>query len=144
MSSAQLLALPPPINRRSEFTLNDVLILLNSSSVNNPKFNSWFFQLNSIHSLSPHHYPKRHKHISAFIVPMDTPGFFLGAKEDKLGIHASSTTNLIMDSISIPSTNLLGAKGEGFKISMKTLDGGRIGVADPVLGIAFVSIDCVV
>jgi len=75
---------------------------------------------------------------------MDTPGFSLGAKEDKLGIRASSTANLIMDSIRIPSTNLLGAEGEGFKIAMKTLDGGRIGVAGQALGIASASIDCAV
>jgi len=87
---------------------------------------------------------KKQKGISAFIVPMDTPGFSLGAKEDKLGIRASSTSNLIMDSIRIPSTNLLGAEGEGFKIAMKTLDGGRIGVAGQALGIASASIDCAV
>jgi len=86
----------------------------------------------------------KHKGISAFIVPMDTEGFSLGAKEDKLGIRASSTANLIMDKIRIPKENLLGEQGEGFKISMKTLDGGRIGVASQALGIASASIDCAV
>lgn len=84
----------------------------------------------------------KHKGISAFIVPMDLPGFSLGAKEDKLGIRASSTANLIMDNVRIPKDNLLGKPGEGFKIAMQTLDGGRIGVAGQALGIASASIDC--
>jgi len=84
----------------------------------------------------------KHKGISAFIVPMDIPGFSLGAKEDKLGIRASSTANLIMDNVHIPKDNLLGKQGEGFKIAMQTLDGGRIGVAGQALGIASASIDC--
>lgn len=86
----------------------------------------------------------KHKGISAFIVPTDAEGFSLGAKEDKLGIRASSTANLIMENVRIPSENLLGQLGEGFKIAMKTLDGGRIGVAGQALGIASASIDCAV
>jgi butyryl-CoA dehydrogenase len=86
----------------------------------------------------------RHKGISAFIVPTDAPGFSLGAKEDKLGIRASSTANLIMDQVRIPASNLVGSLGEGFKIAMTTLDGGRIGVAGQALGIASASIDCAV
>ncbi len=73
---------------------------------------------------------------------MDIEGFSLGAKEDKLGIRASSTANLIMDNVRIPKDNLLGKPGEGFKIAMQTLDGGRIGVAGQALGIASASIDC--
>mmetsp|Transcript_37829 Transcript_37829/g.55712 ORF Transcript_37829/g.55712 Transcript_37829/m.55712 type:complete len:458 (+) Transcript_37829:133-1506(+) len=85
----------------------------------------------------------KHKGISAFIVPMkDVEGFSLGAKEDKLGIRASSTANLIMDNVRIPKENLLGEPGQGFKIAMTTLDGGRIGVAGQALGIAAASIDC--
>lgn len=84
----------------------------------------------------------KHKGISAFIVPMDAEGFSLGAKEDKLGIRASSTSNLIMENVRIPKRNLLGKEGEGFKIAMQTLDGGRIGVAGQALGIASASIDC--
>lgn len=84
----------------------------------------------------------RHKGISAFIVPMDAEGFSLGAKEDKLGIRASSTSNLIMENVRIPKDHLLGQSGEGFKIAMQTLDGGRIGVAGQALGIASASIDC--
>ena len=89
------------------------------------------------------HFP-RHKGISAFIVPMDAPGFSLGAKEDKLGIRASSTSNLIMDNVRIPKDHLLGEPGQGFKIAMQTLDGGRIGVAGQALGIASASIDVAV
>ena len=84
----------------------------------------------------------KHKGISAFIVPTDTPGFSLGAKEDKLGIRASSTANLIMEDVRVPKTYILGEPGEGFKIAMTTLDGGRIGVAGQALGIASASIDC--
>lgn len=86
----------------------------------------------------------RHKGISAFIVPMDVPGFSLGAKEDKLGIRASSTSNLIMEQVRIPKGNLIGEPGQGFKIAMQTLDGGRIGVAGQALGIASASIDVAV
>lgn len=83
-----------------------------------------------------------HKGISAFVVPTDAPGFSLGAKEDKLGIRASSTANLILEDVRIPAANLLGEPGQGFKIAMQTLDGGRIGVAGQALGIASASIDC--
>lgn len=86
----------------------------------------------------------RHKGISAFLVPMDLPGFSLGAKEDKLGIRASSTSNLIMENVRIPESYLIGELGQGFKIAMTTLDGGRIGVAGQALGIASASIDCAV
>jgi butyryl-CoA dehydrogenase len=86
----------------------------------------------------------KHKGISAFVVPMDAEGFSLGAKEDKLGIRASSTSNLIMDNVRIPKHYLIGEPGMGFKIAMMTLDGGRIGVAGQALGIASASIDCAV
>lgn len=86
----------------------------------------------------------KHKGISAFVVPMDAQGFSLGAKEDKLGIRASSTSNLIMENVKIPKGNLIGEEGQGFKIAMQTLDGGRIGVAGQALGIASASIDCAV
>ena len=73
--------------------------------------------------------------ISAFIVPRDAPGLSLGKKEDKLGIRASSTSNVIMEDCVIPKENLLGKPGMGFKIAMETLDGGRIGIAGQALGI---------
>lgn len=70
--------------------------------------------------------------ISAFIVPLDSPGMSLGKKEDKLGIRASSTANLIMEGCRVPKANLLGEEGMGFKIAMGTLDAGRIGIAGQV------------
>ncbi|GAA6111982.1 short-chain specific acyl-CoA dehydrogenase, mitochondrial [Tachysurus ichikawai] len=84
----------------------------------------------------------KHKGISAFLVPMPHPGLFLGKKEDKLGIRASSTANLIMEDCRVPLTNLLGHPGMGFKIAMQTLDSGRIGIASQALGIAQAAIDC--
>jgi butyryl-CoA dehydrogenase len=79
---------------------------------------------------------QKHKGISAFLVPMPTPGFSRGKKEDKLGIRASSTCNLIFENCRLPKENLLGEPGAGFKIAMGTLDGGRIGIAAQALGIA--------
>ena len=74
--------------------------------------------------------------ISAFIVEKYFPGFSIGKKEDKLGIRASSTTELIFEDCVIPKENLVGKEGKGFGIAMKTLDGGRIGIAAQALGIA--------
>ncbi|MDR3215340.1 MAG: acyl-CoA dehydrogenase [Bacilli bacterium] len=79
--------------------------------------------------------------ISAFIVEGTTPGFSIGKKELKLGIRGSNTTELIMKDCRIPKANLIGKEGEGFKIAMKTLDGGRIGIAAQALGIAQGAID---
>ena len=76
------------------------------------------------------------KGISAFVVPMPTPGLTLGKKEEKLGIRASSTCNLIFEDCLIRKEYLLGEEGQGFKIAMSTLDGGRIGIAGQALGIA--------
>ncbi|KXZ39323.1 butyryl-CoA dehydrogenase [Alkalithermobacter thermoalcaliphilus JW-YL-7 = DSM 7308] len=81
------------------------------------------------------------KGISAFIVEADTPGFTIGKKELKLGIRGSSTCELIFENCKIPKENLLGKEGQGFKIAMKTLDGGRIGIAAQALGIAQGAID---
>jgi len=86
----------------------------------------------------------KHKGISAFIIPASAEGYSLGAKEDKLGIRASSTANVILDNVRVPGKDLLGKEGEGFKVAMSTLDGGRIGVAGQALGIASASIDCAV
>ncbi|XP_069353157.1 short-chain specific acyl-CoA dehydrogenase, mitochondrial isoform X3 [Eulemur rufifrons] len=82
--------------------------------------------------------------ISAFLVPMPTPGLTLGKKEDKLGIRASSTANLIFEDCRIPKDNILGEPGMGFKIAMQTLDMGRIGIASQALGIAQAALDCAV
>ena len=78
----------------------------------------------------------KHRGVSAFLVAKDTPGFSLGKKEDKLGIRASSTAQLFFENCRVPVANLLGQLGEGFKVAMSTLDGGRIGIAAQALGIA--------
>ena len=81
------------------------------------------------------------KGISAFIVEKGFPGFSIGKKEDKLGIRASSTTELIFENCIVPKENLIGKEGKGFGIAMKTLDGGRIGIAAQALGIAEGALD---
>jgi len=83
----------------------------------------------------------KHRGLSAFIVPSGTPGFTLGKKEDKLGIRASSTGNLIFEDCRVPKDSVLGNLGDGFKLAMSTLDGGRIGIAGQALGIAKASLD---
>ncbi|MDF2677037.1 MAG: acyl-CoA dehydrogenase domain protein [Bacillota bacterium] len=81
------------------------------------------------------------KGISAFIVEKNFPGFSVGQHELKMGIRGSSTCELIMQDCIVPKENLLGKEGQGFKIAMKTLDGGRIGIAAQALGIAQGAID---
>lgn len=78
----------------------------------------------------------KHKGITAFIVEADRPGFSVGKKEKKLGIRSSPTTEIIFDNVRLPEFNRLGQEGEGFKIAMMTLDGGRNGIAAQALGIA--------
>ncbi len=75
------------------------------------------------------------KGISAFIVEKSFPGFSTGKHEKKMGIRGSSTCDLIFEDCIVPKENLLGKEGEGFKIAMKTLDGGRIGIASQALGL---------
>ena len=79
---------------------------------------------------------KKQKEISAFLVEKGTPGFSFGTKENKMGIRGSSTYELIFTDCRIPKENMLGKQGEGFKIAMHTLDGGRIGIAAQALGLA--------
>ena len=79
---------------------------------------------------------KKHHGISAFIIDMDTPGVKIGKLEHKLGIKASSTAQIFFEDCKVPDTALLGEEGDGFKIAMATLDGGRIGVAAQAVGIA--------
>ena len=74
--------------------------------------------------------------ITAFIVEKDFPGFSTGKHEKKMGIRGSSTCDLVFEDCVVPKENLLGKEGEGFKIAMKTLDGGRIGIASQALGLA--------
>ncbi|EMT46044.1 acyl-CoA dehydrogenase [Anoxybacillus flavithermus] len=87
---------------------------------------------------------KKHRGISAFIVEKGTPGFSIGKKEKKLGIRSSPTTELIFEDCRIPKENLLGEEGEGFKIAMMTLDGGRNGIAAQAVGIAQGALDAAV
>ncbi|MCX2493411.1 acyl-CoA dehydrogenase family protein [Pedobacter sp. PF22-3] len=84
------------------------------------------------------------KGISAIVVERGTPGFTAGKKENKLGMRASETTEMIFDNCRVPKANLLGNVGEGFKQAMKVLDGGRISIAALALGIAKGAFDAAV
>ncbi|MFC5711548.1 acyl-CoA dehydrogenase [Thalassorhabdus alkalitolerans] len=84
---------------------------------------------------------KKHKGISAFIVEKDFPGFSVGKKEKKLGIRSSPTTEIIFENCRVPKENMLGKEGEGFKVAMSTLDGGRNGIAAQAVGIAQGALD---
>lgn len=79
--------------------------------------------------------------LSAFIVPTDTPGFNVGKPEKKLGIRASDTCPITLENCAIPEENLLGARGEGLKIALANLEGGRIGIAAQAVGIARAAFD---
>jgi len=79
--------------------------------------------------------------VSAFIVEKGLSGFSVGKKEDKLGIRGSDTCELYFDECKVPAENLIGKEGDGFRIAMKTLNGGRIGIASQALGIAQASLD---
>ncbi|MCI2257023.1 acyl-CoA dehydrogenase [Domibacillus sp. PGB-M46] len=74
--------------------------------------------------------------ISAFIVPTDTPGFTVINNYEKMGLHASNTTELVLKNVSVPKGNILGVEGNGFKQFLATLDGGRIGIGAMAVGIA--------
>ncbi len=84
------------------------------------------------------------KGISAFIMEKGMEGFTFGPKEKKLGIRGSATCELIFDNVRVPKENLLAKEGHGFKIAMKTLDGGRVGIASQALGIAQGALDATV
>ncbi len=79
---------------------------------------------------------KRHRGISAFIVETDTPGFSITHEEDKMGIRTSGTAEITLEDVRVPAENMLGREGDGFKVAMVTLDGGRIGIASQAVGIA--------
>ena len=87
---------------------------------------------------------QRHKGISAFVVEKGFPGFQVGKKEKKLGIRSSDTASIMMEDCAVPRENLLGQEGEGFKVAMMTLDGGRIGIASQAVGIAQGSLDAAI
>ena len=84
---------------------------------------------------------EKHRGISAYIIEKGTPGVTFGKKENKLGIRSSLTMELVFSNCRIPVGNQLGPEGQGFKIAMKTLDGGRIGIAAQALGIAQGAVD---
>jgi alkylation response protein AidB-like acyl-CoA dehydrogenase len=77
-----------------------------------------------------------YKGITAFVVERGFPGFSVGKKEDKLGIRASSTTELILDGVEVPAANVLGPVGQGYKIAIDTLNGGRVGIGAQMIGVA--------
>ncbi len=85
-----------------------------------------------------------YKGITAFIVERDFPGFRVGKKEDKLGIRASSTTELLLDGCRVPADNVLGRDGQGYKIAIETLNEGRIGIGAQMIGIAQGALDATV
>ncbi|MBP0588773.1 acyl-CoA dehydrogenase family protein [Paraburkholderia sp. LEh10] len=74
--------------------------------------------------------------ISAFIVPTDTPGYVVARLEDKLGQHSSDTAQIVFDNCRVPAANLIGAQGEGYRIALSGLEGGRIGIAAQSVGMA--------
>ncbi|MGM0901422.1 MAG: acyl-CoA dehydrogenase [Bacillota bacterium] len=86
----------------------------------------------------------KHKGTTAFIVESDFPGFSVGKKEKKMGIRSSPTTEIIFEDCRVPKENVLGEEGEGFKIAMMTLDGGRNGIAAQAVGIAQGALDAAV
>jgi butyryl-CoA dehydrogenase len=86
----------------------------------------------------------RHKGISAFLVEKNTPGLVVGREEEKMGLRASDTTDLIFEDCRVPEENRLGREGDGFKIAMKALDGGRIGIAAQSVGVAQAALDATV
>jgi butyryl-CoA dehydrogenase/short/branched chain acyl-CoA dehydrogenase len=77
-----------------------------------------------------------HRGITAFLIERDTPGFSVGKKEDKLGIRASSTCELVLHDCRVPKSKMLGALGQGYKVAMEALNDGRIGIAAQMLGLA--------
>jgi alkylation response protein AidB-like acyl-CoA dehydrogenase len=79
--------------------------------------------------------------ISAFIVPADSPGFSIGRLEEKMGLHASATGELIFQGVRVPATDMLGARGDGFRMFLKILDGGRISIGALAVGLAQAALD---
>ncbi|MCP3873518.1 MAG: acyl-CoA dehydrogenase [Desulfobacteraceae bacterium] len=87
---------------------------------------------------------QKHKGISCFIIPKGTPGLEVGHMEDKMGLRASDTTDLILENCRVPAANMLGKEGDGFKIAMSGLDSGRIGIAAQSYGVAMAAFDAAV
>ena len=87
---------------------------------------------------------KRHRGISAFVVEKGTPGFSVGKEEKKMGLRASDTVELVFEDCRVPAENLVGNEGDGFRIAMASLDGGRIGIASQSVGVAQAALDAAV
>jgi alkylation response protein AidB-like acyl-CoA dehydrogenase len=87
---------------------------------------------------------QRHRSVCAFVLERTMPGYRVGKLEEKLGIHCSSTSEILFEDLRVPKANLLHKEGEGFKVAMATLDGGRIGIAAQALGIAGRALDLAV
>jgi alkylation response protein AidB-like acyl-CoA dehydrogenase len=87
---------------------------------------------------------KGHKGISCFVVPKGTPGLIVGHMEDKMGLRASDTTDIILENCAVPVSNIISKEGDGFKIAMSGLDGGRIGIAAQSYGVAMAAFDAAV
>src|SRR5574338_1368041 len=86
-------------------------------------------------------FSKGYKGITAFLVERDFPGFSVGKKENKLGIRASSTTELILEQCQVPAANVMGPVGQGYKIAIETLNEGRIGIGAQMVGVARGALD---
>jgi butyryl-CoA dehydrogenase len=87
---------------------------------------------------------QKHRGISAFVVEKGTPGFYVGKEEEKMGLKASDTVELVFEDCRVPVENLLGSEGDGFIIAMSSLDGGRIGIASQSVGLAQACIDAAI
>ncbi|RJR18007.1 MAG: acyl-CoA dehydrogenase, partial [Desulfobacteraceae bacterium] len=87
---------------------------------------------------------RKHKGISAFVVEKGTPGFYVGKEEDKMGLLASDTVELIFEDCRVPAENLLGEEGDGFTVAMTSLDGGRIGIASQSVGLSQACLDAAI
>ncbi len=83
-----------------------------------------------------------YKGITAFLVERDAPGFSLGKKEDKLGIRASSTCEIVLEDCEVPAANVLGEVGKGYKVAIETLNEGRIGIGAQMIGVSRGALDC--
>jgi alkylation response protein AidB-like acyl-CoA dehydrogenase len=79
--------------------------------------------------------------VTAFLVPADTPGVKVGQVFEKMGLHGSPTGELVLEDVHVPEENRLGSEGEGFKVAMRALDSGRIGISGQALGIAQAAVD---
>ncbi|MCF8083559.1 MAG: acyl-CoA dehydrogenase [Deltaproteobacteria bacterium] len=87
---------------------------------------------------------QRHRGISAFVVEKGTPGFSVGKEEEKMGLRASDTAELIFEDCRVPARNIVGREGDGFVIAMTSLDGGRIGISSQSVGVAQACLDAAV